>query len=104
MSIEAINGWRPLDLTPSLPPVTPASAFPTQPAKAFTQVLTEGLEALNLQQQELQQASQLFLEGRGPALHEIMLQAEETKLNLEFVVQLRNKVVDAYQEIMRLQV
>ncbi|MEW6517309.1 MAG: flagellar hook-basal body complex protein FliE [candidate division FCPU426 bacterium] len=104
MSIEGINGFRPLDLTPSLPPVAPASAFPVQAPSSFTQVLTEGLAALDRQQSDLQSISQRFLEGQGPALHEIMLQAEETKLNLEFVVQLRNKVVEAYQEIMRLQV
>lgn len=100
MRIEDIGGWRPLNLSPDLTP----AAGPVQADRGFNQVLLEGLEALNRQQTDLQEASRMFLEGNGPALHELMLKAEETKLNLEFVVQLRNKVVDAYQEIMRLQV
>ncbi|MCX7885549.1 MAG: flagellar hook-basal body complex protein FliE [Caloramator sp.] len=37
-------------------------------------------------------------------IHEVMIATEEAKLALELTVQLRNKMVDAYQEILRIQI
>ncbi|SKA86326.1 flagellar hook-basal body complex protein FliE [Caloramator quimbayensis] len=37
-------------------------------------------------------------------IHEVMIATEEARLSLELTVQLRNKMIDAYQEIMRIQI
>ncbi|MCD4813468.1 flagellar hook-basal body complex protein FliE [bacterium] len=71
--------------------------------ESFQQVMLDSIQTINEDQAEVKDNIKLFLKGEGPALHEIMLRAEEAKLSLEFAVQVRNKVMDAYNEIMRMQ-
>ena len=37
-------------------------------------------------------------------IHQVMIAAEKASLALQFTVQVRNKVIDAYQEVMRMQI
>lgn len=98
MNIEALGPWKPLGTTPpASPALTPAGTGD------FQQVFLEGLQSLNTQQIDVSETVKAFLGGEGPALHDVMLQAEEARLSLEFAVQMRNKMVEAYQEIMRMQ-
>lgn len=42
--------------------------------------------------------------GTASSLHKVVLEAEEASLSMQMVVSLRNKALDAYQEVMRMQV
>lgn len=42
--------------------------------------------------------------GQAPSLHEVMIHMEEAKLSLQLLAQVRNRLLDAYQEVMRMQV
>jgi flagellar hook-basal body complex protein FliE len=42
--------------------------------------------------------------GKGQDLHTVMLAMEKSNILLQTTVEVRNKVIDAYQEIMRMQV
>ncbi len=42
--------------------------------------------------------------GDAANLHQVMLSLEKAKLSFDVVVQVRNKLLDAYQEIMRMQI
>ena len=42
--------------------------------------------------------------GTADSLHKVVLEAEEASLSMQMVVSLRNKALDAYQEVMRMQV
>jgi len=42
--------------------------------------------------------------GRTQNLHEVMIAMEEARLSLQLAMQIRNKVLDAYQELMRMQI
>lgn len=42
--------------------------------------------------------------GRSENLHNVMLELEKARLSVEVVVQVRNRLLEAYQEIMRMQV
>ena len=57
--------------------------------------------------QHLKQADQSILEANtgGPTdLHDVMIAMEKADISLRLMVQVRNKAVEAYQEIMRMQV
>ena len=42
--------------------------------------------------------------GEVASLHEVMIHMEETKLSFQLLAQVRNRLLDAYQEVMRMQV
>ncbi|MGH9628438.1 MAG: flagellar hook-basal body complex protein FliE [Bryobacteraceae bacterium] len=50
------------------------------------------------------QAVESFLSGEGGEVHTTILSTQRAALELEMFLQVRNKVVQAYQEIMRMQV
>jgi flagellar hook-basal body complex protein FliE len=43
-----------------------------------------------------------FAIGKNNNIHEVMIAAEKAGLSLKFLMQIRNKLLDAYQEIMRM--
>jgi flagellar hook-basal body complex protein FliE len=45
-----------------------------------------------------------MLSGEGGELHQVALAAQQAELAFELFLQVRNKVVQAYQEVMRMQV
>ena len=45
-----------------------------------------------------------FLSGEGEELHTTILATQKAELSFEMFLQVRNKVVSAYQEIMRMQI
>lgn len=42
--------------------------------------------------------------GEAPSLHEVMIHLEEAKLSFQLMAQVRNRLLEAYQEVMRTQV
>ncbi|OXM84664.1 flagellar hook-basal body complex protein FliE [Paenibacillus rigui] len=70
----------------------------------FGQYLNDAMSKLNAQQQTVDKLNDQFAKGEISDVHQIMIASEKASLGLELTVQLRNKVIDAYQEIMRMQV
>ena len=42
--------------------------------------------------------------GRTDALHEVMLQVAQADLSFRFILEIRNRLTEAYQEIMKMQI
>ena len=42
--------------------------------------------------------------GQTDHLHEVMLSLEEARISMGMMVQIRNRLVDAYQDLMRMQI
>lgn len=70
----------------------------------FEDYLKEYLDKVNDVQINAEKASIDLVKGDAKDIHEVMISTEEARLALELTVQLRNKIVDAYQEIMRMQI
>ena len=45
-----------------------------------------------------------FLNGEGEEIHKVALASQQADLSFQLFLQMRNKVVSAYQEVMRMQV
>ncbi|MDH5228498.1 MAG: flagellar hook-basal body complex protein FliE [Gammaproteobacteria bacterium] len=76
----------------------------SQPNSDFAIWLNQGTGHLN---QNIQQAeSQLMALATGETnnLHHVMLSLEKAKTELQLAIQVRNKLLEGYQEIMRMQV
>jgi flagellar hook-basal body complex protein FliE len=73
-------------------------------SKQFGQFLSDALNKVNQQQQESSQLTQQFAAGQTSDVHQVLIASEKAALALELTVQIRNKVIEAYQEIMRTQI
>jgi flagellar hook-basal body complex protein FliE len=73
-------------------------------AKPFTQVLEESIDQVNNLQTQADKLSQDLASGKLEDLHTVMVAMSKASLALEFTIQVRNKVIEAYQELMRTQV
>jgi len=75
-----------------------------QASSNFGEMLTRAISETNEAQLGADKAVTDLSTGRSDNLHEVMLAMEEADISMRMLVQMRNKVVDAYQEIIRMQV
>lgn len=70
----------------------------------FADILENQLNKLNDVQLNAEEATMDLLTGKATDIHQVMIATEEAKLSLELAVQIRNKLVDAYKEIISMQI
>ncbi|MGI6129410.1 MAG: flagellar hook-basal body complex protein FliE [bacterium] len=70
----------------------------------FQTLLASALEEVNRLQQDAHDKTRLMIIGGDIETHEVMLAVQKAELALELTQSVRNKVVESYQEIMRMQV
>lgn len=69
----------------------------------FADTLKNSLDKINDMQITADEATRAFVSGEDIEIHEVMLAGEEAKVSLQFAVEMRNKLVEAYQELSRMQ-
>jgi flagellar hook-basal body complex protein FliE len=69
----------------------------------FQKLLDTTIQTLQSTQNDASQAVQKFLTGETEDLHSTALATQRAEIAFELGLQVRNKVVSAYQEIMRMQ-
>jgi len=69
---------------------------------AFADMITDLLQSVNQVQKESGQMQQAFLAGEPVELHQLMIKAEEAGVATDLLLEVRNKLLDAYREIMRM--
>ncbi|MBL8022932.1 MAG: flagellar hook-basal body complex protein FliE [Elusimicrobia bacterium] len=72
------------------------------PHKNFGEVLTQAIERADNTMVNANTAVNDLVSGKAVSSHEVMIQLEEANLALQWTVQLRNRALEAYQEIMRM--
>ena len=82
----------------------PQVAETNEAGKTFAQTLTDAIGSVNEMQKESDVKAQELATGRTDDIAGVMLSAEKADIALRTMVQVRNKIIDAYQEIMRMQV
>jgi|SRR5262245_12525924 len=70
----------------------------------FSAWLGEQLRATNKDIVSADDAVRRMAVGEPVNLHQVMIQLERAKLQLELVVQVRNKLLDAYQDLVKMQI
>ena len=93
----------PIHTIPSIPLPGRVTGTPSQPG-AFQSVLNESVQAVEQTRSSAQVSADRFLSGEGEELHHVAMAAQRAELSFDLFMQVRNKVVSAYQEIMRMQV
>jgi flagellar hook-basal body complex protein FliE len=73
-------------------------------AGAFARVLTQFLNDAGSQQAHAETSVKNLAAGRADNVHNVMLAMAKADLSFHLVLEIRNRLSDAYQEIMRMQV
>ena len=81
-------------------PLTPGTSAPSD----FGQILQSTINQVEQTNKTADAAVSRFLSGEEGELHTTVLATQKADLQFEMFMQVRNKVVGAYQEIMRMQI
>lgn len=84
---------------------TPTVAVKAQKAEAgFGEVLQKSIASVNSSMQEAEGLVAGLVSGQHANIHETMIAMEKASVSFRMLAKVQNKVVEAYKEIMRMQV
>ncbi len=69
----------------------------------FSKVLKEALDKVNAQQKKAEKMADDYAAGKISSIHDVIIEAEKASMSLRLTVEVRNRIVEAYREIMRMQ-
>lgn len=98
MQIKTINTYRPV-----LYHENKEGESKKQTIK-FDNLLKDALNNVNQLQREKEEYKKLLITGELDNLHDVTIAAEKANVALQLTLGIRNKVVEAYKEIMRMQI
>ncbi len=94
-----------ITLSSQLKSLSPPQQAPVQKfGEKFGEALKNSIAEVNQAQLSADRATEQVAAGDSKNLHEAMIKLEQADISLRLMVQMRNKAVEAYQEIMRMQV
>lgn len=96
--IEALAALNALD-TATITTAAPAVA----PGTGFAQLIERQLGHLEASASAAESAMRDLAAGKPVELHEVMISLEKARLSVQTFVQVRNKLVESYQDLMRMQ-
>jgi flagellar hook-basal body complex protein FliE len=95
-------------ITPSMPMAPtdqPGALAPAQPSgESFSTMLGKMVEEVNGKQITASETVNNLQAGGNVSLHQAVIAMEESNVSFQLMVEVRNKLLDAYQEIMKMQV
>jgi len=98
MTIEAVS------FIPPLQDITVGLEGPAKPSADFSVWMGKQLENVNDKIIESDRQLQGLALGETNNLHQVMLSLEDSKMSFQLAVQVRNRLLEAYQDILRMQV
>lgn len=102
MAIDGINGFN--AISPSLFGSTNKIQDQDSNGMGFVDYLKDALNKTNSLQLDSEKVTNDFAVGKTDNIHQVMIAAEKADVALQFTMQIRNKILDAYNEIMRIQI
>lgn len=103
LSIEKLGGNLGAIQAPDLGALSGSEAG-SGGSKTFSEIFRQSVDQVNVDQQQADHAIKELVAGRTKNIHETMLTIERADASLKMMMQVRNKILDAYKEIMRMQV
>jgi len=97
--IDGIGDGMALLGTPSV-----SSNNGTDLVRAFGDVLEQALDTVNDMQSRADRLTEKLAAGEVSDIHQVMIAVEQVNLALQLTMQVRNKIIESYQEVMRMQI
>ncbi len=84
----------------------PQIQYPDAPgaAEPFRNAFTFAIDQVNEAQSVASNQVESFIAGEQENLHEVMIKLNQAKTSFQLMVEVRNKMMEAYQELFRMQV
>jgi flagellar hook-basal body complex protein FliE len=70
----------------------------------FGSILAQSIQEVQSAGALARESADRFLSGEGEDLHTVAISAQKAELSMELFLQSRNKLIQAYQEVMRMQI
>ncbi len=87
------------------PGILPGAVNATRPAAAgFEKLATDFVGEVAAKQAAAGETVNALLSGQNVSLHQTMISMEEASVSFQLMVEVRNKLLESYQELMRMQV
>lgn len=74
------------------------------PTRDFGQTISDFITAVNEDQVQAAQEASDVIQGKSENLHQAMATMEEASLSFQLMIEVRNKLLDSYQTLQRMQV
>ena len=71
---------------------------------SFANMLSDAIEGVDNNMKASESSVQNFVTGKTDNLHDVMISMQKAQLSFQMMIEVRNKVIDTYQEISRMQV
>lgn len=68
----------------------------------FSEIFSNMLNSVDAIQKDSAQMQDAFMNGEPVELHQMMIKAQEAGISMDLLLEVRNKLVNAYSEIMRM--
>lgn len=101
MAIERIQTLVP-GIAEQMVGAAKAPATPDVSAASFNDMVSSLLQSVNDAQQTAGQAQDALLNGESVDLHEVMIKAEEAGISMDLLLEIRNKLVNGYNDLIRM--
>jgi len=112
-AVQPVGAMRPLVEAPDLSQIgatagamanAMASATASPPtADVFGRFMSRGIEDLNASVSSAESAMSQLATGKAVELQDVMISLERARISVQAFVQVRNKLVESYQDLMRMQ-
>ena len=102
-----LNGLKPLELTNTNKNQAEAPVEKAKPSDSFGNIInlvSRGINSVNERQINAENSIEDLVTGNGNNLHDVVVAIQEANISFQFAVKARNKMVEAYQEVMRMQI
>jgi flagellar hook-basal body complex protein FliE len=98
LEINGLTPFMPIQSQPAQNMQTPAEV-----TKGFSAFLSDALEKVNQAQVDSSRMADQFAAGNAE-IHQVTIAGQKASVMLELTIQVRNKVIESYQEIMRMSI
>ena len=93
IGIDSINAQKIENLSPT-----------AQMASDLGNGLKNSIQELNTTQREAEKKAEIFASGGDISIHDVMISAQKSSLAMQMAIQLRNQIVNAYNELRNISV
>ncbi|MGD8191010.1 flagellar hook-basal body complex protein FliE [Brevibacillus ginsengisoli] len=94
-----INALKPVGFQPV---VQSPTQTPNEVSKSFANYLSDAIGQVNQAQVDSETLNSKYVAGQVEDVHQVMIASQKASLSLQLTMQVRNKVIESYQEIMRM--